>query len=408
MGLFDLFKGKDPLRHEEEGDKHFNAAAYGLAKLEYESALAKRRREFLGDIKIPLLEEKILRCREGLAREHKKYGDELVASGAFEDAQQFYTLALELTADSNLAGEIEHCTRDIEYRQAEKYQYSPSSTEEPMPEAATKYIPESYDEYATALFDTLPDDIRDIYTSYGERFQRGYVALNQGQFDAAAVDLSRALEENPEPESFVRLELASAYLNLKRFEEARILLEKFLAHNPDNLPACQILCEASWETKSYDRALTLLDSLSASHPESPDYCLLRGETLVRAGRIQQAESLYTEFLSDYGWDQGITRALAETCEAIGDLEKARDLYGKTIGLCSSCRVPADPKIRRKYADLCMETGIQNERILEIYLSLAEQDPANAAGYYQNISRIYAALGHEKESTRYQRIALGYE
>ena len=56
----------------------------------------------------------------------------------------------------------------------------------------------------------------------------------------------------------------------------------------------------------------------------------------------------------------------------------------------------------------MEAGKQDEKILEIYLGLAEKDPENAAGYYRKVSRIYAALGHEKESRRFQQIALRYE
>jgi len=50
----------------------------------------------------------------------------------------------------------------------------------------------------------------------------------------------------------------------------------------------------------------------------------------------------------------------------------------------------------------------NEKVLEIYLSLAEQDPANAADCYRKVSQIYTALGHEKEAHRFKLIALKYE
>ena len=56
----------------------------------------------------------------------------------------------------------------------------------------------------------------------------------------------------------------------------------------------------------------------------------------------------------------------------------------------------------------MAMGNRNEKILGIYLSLAEQDPENAALYYRNVSQIYAALGHEKEAYRFQAIARKYE
>ena len=39
MGLFDIFKGKDPDKHEEQGDMLFMNAAFGDARLEYAAAL---------------------------------------------------------------------------------------------------------------------------------------------------------------------------------------------------------------------------------------------------------------------------------------------------------------------------------------------------------------------------------
>ena len=232
--------------------------------------------------------------------------------------------------------------------------------------------------------------------------------MNQGDFETAAEELSRSLEENPAPESFIRLELATAYLNLERLEEARALLEEFLTYHPDMLPAYQLLCEIFWETGSFDRAQALLASLPDDLQGSLACYLLRGETLFRAGKYPQAKSFYQDFLSNYGWNEHIAQALAGTYEAIGDLEKACDLYGEIIGQCSSCGARIDPLIKRKYADLSMATGQQTEKVLEIYLSLVSQDPANAAQYCQKVSQIYAARGNEKESRRFHFLAQRYE
>jgi tetratricopeptide (TPR) repeat protein len=406
MGLFGLFKGKDPVKHEQQGDYYFDTTAFGQAKLEYEAALAKRRRAMSNDAKIPQLQDKILQCREALAREHKKRGDDLLESGYLKDAGEYYALALDLTQDAELIRALEDCRQRIEYRQSEKYRKEIQVKDEPEPEIVAPSVPESEDEYATALFNTLPEGVCDAYINYGSSFKTGYIALNKGQFDIAADALSRALEEHPEPEFRIRFELATAYLNLKRFEEARVLFEEFIVHHPDDLPAYQMLCEIYWEAGEFDRAQRLLDSIPDDQQRTPDCCLLRGETLFRAGKYPEAGSLYLDFLGDNGWDSDIARALAGTYEAAGDLNTARELYGKIIGQCSGCGVRVDPQIKRKYADLSMATGIQNEKILDLYLSLADQDPVNAAGYYQKVSQIYAALGHEKEARRFQSIALG--
>jgi hypothetical protein len=43
-------------------------------------------------------------------------------------------------------------------------------------------------------------------------------------------------------------------------------------------------------------------------------------------------------------------------------------------------------------------------ILELYLSLAQESPAHATGYFEKVSRIYTAQGNEKEARRFRAIA----
>jgi tetratricopeptide (TPR) repeat protein len=408
MGLFNIFKGKDPLQHEQQGDTHFDTGAFGQAKIEYETALEKRQKTSPNDADpIGRLRKKIRRSKEALAREHKHSGDDLGEAGYFEDAREYYTLALDLTRDPALVSELQNSLQNIEGRQAKKFHDELPDIDVPEVKVGAQTAPETGDEYFTVLCSTLPDDIRMAYRDYGRSFKNGFIALNQGDFETAAQELSRALEENPAPENFIRLELATAYLNLERLEEARALLEEFLTYHPDTLPAYQLLCEIFWEAGSFDHAQALLESLSDDLQKSLATYLLRGETFFRAGKYPQAKSLYQDFLSDYGWNEHIAQALAGTYEAIGDLEKARGLYGEIMGQCSSCGAHIDPLIKRKYADLSMATGQQTEKVLEIYLSLVSQDPANAAQYYHKVGQIYAALGHEKESLRFQFLAQRY-
>ena len=58
-----------------------------------------------------------------------------------------------------------------------------------------------------------------------------------------------------------KLELATAYLNLEKFDQARELLEPFIRNHPEALPAYQMLCELFWEQKEYDAAESLLRSV---------------------------------------------------------------------------------------------------------------------------------------------------
>ncbi len=410
MGLLDIFKGKDPVKQEERGDLLFESGAYGQARLEYEAAVEKRRRDTSNDARIPLLDNKILRCSEALASLHRKRADDLAEAGYYDEARESYTLALELTRDPELTGMLERGLQTVESRQIEEAFEERPDADCPEPEIPEQAVSESgfesEDEYAEALFNTVPDELREIYMNYGENFKRGYVALHQGRFETASEYLSLALKENPGPDSHVRLELAAVYLNLKRREEALELLDEFVPKSTDIL-TYRMLCEVFWDMGLFDRALSLRDSLSAEQKADPYFCGLHGDTLFRMGEYRQAELLYLNFLEEYGWDTGVASALAETYEATGDHDDARELYRKVIDDCSACHVQINPQTLRKYADLCLAAGIQNERILEIYLNLTEKDPDNAAAYYRNISRIYAALGHEKESKRFAQIALRY-
>ena len=43
-------------------------------------------------------------------------------------------------------------------------------------------------------------------------------------------------------------------------------------------------------------------------------------------------------------------------------------------------------------------------ILELYLSLIQEDPDNRKDYYRKISRIYASMGNKNEAGRFRAFA----
>ncbi len=212
------------------------------------------------------------------------------------------------------------------------------------------------------------------------------------------------MSENPGADSFIPLELATAYLNLDRHTEAQQLLETLLNEQPQALPAYQLLCEIFWEKNEFDRAQALLDQVPDGLTESVAVYLLKGENLFRGGYHTEAKAFYQTFLKQYGWDERIARALARTHEALNELANARNLYREMMAQCSSCHARIDPFIKERYADLCFDSGMLSSDILELYLALAQEVPAKAPEYFEKVSRIYAALGNEKEAARFQAIA----
>jgi tetratricopeptide (TPR) repeat protein len=188
---------------------------------------------------------------------------------------------------------------------------------------------------------------------------------------------------------------------MDRYETAVPLLEGVLKDHPDLLQGYQLLCEAYWGMKKFDLAKQILSSCPPELAESLPVHLLQGETLFRTQSYKEAESFYLECLESFGWDETIARALAVTYEAMGEKGKALHLYGEIIDECRGCGFRVDPSIKQRYADLMLESGDHSTKLLELFISLVHEDPANRIHYYRKISQIYSAQGNENEARRYQ-------
>ena len=405
MGLLKQLFRQNPEKYEQKGDEFFNNSLWGLAKIEYEKALDAFEKPQHGPNEAEeRLQEKLRKSKEALAQEHKQTGENLIETEHYNEARELLELAMDLSRDRTLVSDIQKLLTELNSLTAEAIQIDlpepglSLQVNEEMP------IPEKDDEAFMALCGTLPDKVQKAYLSYGESFKSGYLALNRGEFVLAADALSNALNENPAPDSFIPLELATACLNLGKLDEARRLLEFFLQYQPGALPGYQVLCEVLWEMKAFEDAEVLLDGCPDELKDSVAYFLLRGETLYHAGKFTETINFYQGFLKNYGWNESVSKALAGTFETLGESEEARKLYADIMNQCSSCHTPTDSFIKRKFADLSFDLGQHSESILGIYLSLAQEDSENTQFYYERVSRIYAALGNEEEAHRFQAFA----
>ena len=403
MSLLKLFSGPSPEKLEQKGDALFKAGLWGRAKQEYERALHKLEKQTgQENDHQQQLAAKILKTREALAQAHRQTAVDLMDGGYLDDAKDMLALAMEVTADELFRQELEQDLKALEAQQKQKPDaaspdpfYGLADDDDEPPPASSE------DEYFFALLSTLPDEVQDAYLEYGEDFKIGYIALNNGDFQTAAKSLSRSMEQNPEPESYIPLELAAAYLNLGRSAEAQNLLGNFLEHHPEALPAYQLLCEIYWEQKNFHQADVLLESIPQEFAESLAIVLLKGETLFQAGNFEATGDYYHGVIDTYGWDDTVARELAKACEAQGEPDRARDIYKEIMDRCTSCHSRVDPVVKHKYAELCFGAGITGTDILEMYLSLAREIPGNEAHYFDRISRIYTDQGNASEADRFR-------
>jgi tetratricopeptide (TPR) repeat protein len=401
MGILKKFFSQKPEKHEQKGDTFFNNSGWGMAKIEYENALSTLEKTSSGyDESEARLQGKLRQAKEALALEHTQTGETLMEQEYYDDARDLFQLAIDLTQDPELISTIENRMMDMERLTARDIQTDVSDLQVNAEGASD----EQEDEYFMALCGTLPEEVRAVYFSYGEPFKSGYLALNRGEFALAADYFARAMKENPAPDSFIPLEMATAYMNLEKLDEAHQLLETFLQYHPDALPGYQLLCEVFWETRAFDQAEALLAECPDELKNSSAYYLLRGEAMFQCGNYSEATSFYQDFMKEYGWNERIARALARIFETLGDFENARDMYAKIMDQCSGCHTRIDPFVKRKFADISFELGQYSSTILEMYLSLTQEDPENNPFYFQRVSRIYASLGNEEEARRFQLFA----
>jgi predicted Zn-dependent protease len=405
MSILKLFSGKTPEEHEQKGDELFSFDLWGKAKIEYERAMDKLEKTSSQNYELKTrLQEKIHQTKEALALGHEQNADDLLESGFYDDARELYILAQELTENPEKKKDLEIKLKGLDFQLDRTVKEDLPDLDVEAQEAQEPEFPEQEDEYFRALCGTLPNEIQKDYLSYGNNFKNGYLALNRGDFTIAADYLSRAMQENLSADSYIPLELATAYLNLGKHAEAQQLLEAFLENQPQALPAYQLLCEIFWERKAFDQADALLSSVPEELTESIAVYILKGETRFHAGNFSTAKEFYRDFLETHGWNELVAQALAKTHEAMNELANARNVYRQIMDQCSSCHARPDPFIKQRYADLCFDSGMYTAEILELYLSLAQEVPANASDYFEKVSRIYTAQGNKGEARRFRAIA----
>jgi len=402
MKFSSFFTGKPYHEIEKAADALFEMGEYGSAKLEYERALHKSAK------KAPEahdhLEAKIVSCKNALALEHLKSAENLIEAGLSEEAEDLLQLAFELAQDDQLAIEIEEQLKRLKAHPVVSVTSRTPFPGENVEDEKELVYQESEAEYFAALINTLSEEEQKIYMGYDDPFRKGYVKLNQGYFEEAVMLLSQALKTNASSTDFIRLELASAHLNLGNDAEGSLLLEVFLKDHPESLRAYPPLCEIYWQAEEFDKVQQLLTNCPEILHNSPVIQLLMGETLFHAGRYDDARAHYADYLNAHGEDEAITLALAKTLEALGSKEKARKQYAKVINNCRGCGKTIDPLVKQRYADISLETGDHSANILELYLGLVQEVPENRSDNYQKISMIYELNGNENEARRFRSFA----
>lgn len=407
MSLWKIFSGPTPEKLARQAQSLVDDGQWGPAKVALERALEKAQDAELKDH----LRVEIRACCDQLARGHLEQAVELVEGGHQRDAAEYYRLAMEVARDPQLETRAREGLDGLQSDRRKAASATPSDVSSAVydpvaPDDADPYGSGDEDDQATfwALIGTLPEDMQDAYEDYGESFRSGYLALNSGEFDTAAHLLEEAHRDHPQAGTYIPLELAAAYTHTGRLVEARELLDNFLHYHPDILPAYQLYCDLLWEAEAFDAVNDLLAGVPADLVDSVALVLLKGENFQRAGRHEAAIAFLEDVQKRYGWSEPVARLLATVYTDSDQSEPARLLYGELIQRCQSCHSRVDPLIKHNFAELSFAAGQRDSRLLELYLSLAQEAPEQAAVYFQRVSSIYTEQGYEEEAARFQELA----
>ena len=401
MSLWKIFSGPSPEKLAHRAETLLQERQWGAAKIAFEHALEKAQTpewhaHLTAEIEV---------CCNHLAREHLAQAASLVEGGHQKDAADLYRLVMEVARDPELKEMARRELAGLESAAAagesDPIYYSPE------PGAAPSMNTEAgVDDEATfwALIGTLPEDMQDAYEDYGEPFRSGYLALNRGDFELAATLLEEAHGEHPQAGTYIPLELAAAYAHTGRAAEARELLKAFLHYHPDILPAYQLFCDLLWDAQDFEAVDDLLARVPEDLMDTAALVLLRGENFRRAGQLEAGAAFLKQVLEDFGWNDSVAQLLAAVYTEAGNTGGARALYGEIMEHCQSCHHQVDPRVKHNYAELCFRAGQRDTPLLELYLSLVEEVPAQASHYFQRVSAIYTKQGYPQEAQRFQKLA----
>jgi len=408
MGFFSLFSGKKPEALEKKGDTLFAEKAFGPAKLEYEKARAKNDAAPSDDPAFKTrIEKKIAGAKQELAKMHTLKAEELMEAECFTDAEDRLTLAMTLTEDADLKSRIKNLLAEINDLPRQNQGAGIDKVTENMDKTdpAINTMDEiDENEYFAALVNSMPPQEQKIYPGYGSAFKKGFIAMNQGDFDLASTYLEMALEEQKPETCFIHLELATCRLNQDDPSEAKILALEFLDHFPTSIRGWQILSEAMWGLGEFDEAMEQLSLCPKEISNTIEMEILRGETLILSNEVKKANSLYLSLVNKGKRDQAVLINLAKTYELLSDHREANKLYLELLNQCASCGAKPDPNLRLRFAETSMAMGEATDKEIEIYLDLAKEDPFNKSNYFKRVSEIYSNLGNPAQAERFRLFA----
>lgn len=162
------------------------------------------------------------------------------------------------------------------------------------------------------------DEARDVLEEavllFGEdlflQYRLGILYYETGEIEGALGAFQKAIEINP---AFTNAHLALATLLLQtgRYEEAETSYRNVLKLDPRNDAALKELADLLFEREEFDQGIELIEPLREEDLLDDGGRLALGRFYYRAGRIEDALSMFKELVDEEGSNTAIMRIIAE-------------------------------------------------------------------------------------------------
>jgi tetratricopeptide (TPR) repeat protein len=190
--------------------------------------------------------------------------------------------------------------------------------------------------------DVLEDAVRlfseDLYLQY----KLGILYYETGRMEEAVQAFRKAIEINPGFTN-AHFALATLLLQIGRYEEAETSYRNVLKLDPRNGTALKELADLLFEREEFEEGIELIEPLREEDLLDDGGRLALGRFYYRAGRIDDALSMFGELVDEQGENVAIMRIIAEieiqrghfktACRYLRmAIETERDNFGNYIGI----------------------------------------------------------------------------
>lgn len=407
-----------------EANKHFEAADYDKAEIEYKNVLQAKKLDPVAVGRLGIIYAEDGRIRQGIAfllkaRElnpenlevRRKLASIYVAFGKFKEAREEALFLLSKNPADEIAPVVlieSSLPKADEFRTAkEKLAQLPEPARSGAPALVAAAIGEMKQKNGPAAEALLNRAI-----AANPKFAPAYSAL-AGLYrvdkDGAKIDAALKTAADLSPlRSGKKLQLAQYTIAKGDREKGRALLQELTTKAPDYLPAQLVSAELAFTEKKYDECDGFLNKLLSRDPEHPEAMLLSGRLKLAQGLPDKAVATLERVLKVYPNAPHALYLSGLAYAAAGDRQKAIDRLSQSVARSPSVEaVLALANLNFRNGDYAaVITGLKplvQQRPDNVPARLTLAEAYRAQGNFDDAMALYSIDG--KDSASKPQIAL---